>query len=131
MADLSTIKPRLTKLVLMLSSGQPGEVFAAAAAIERALKSAGADWHDLANQLTETPHRSGRTAEPPPRSKAHGTADAPWRVQLDYCLARIEWLSSREQDFMGSLKKWRGTPTDRQLSWLASIHRKLQRCDGI
>ena len=44
---------KLAKLVPMLSSNQPGEVAATARAIERTLKSAGADWHDLTKLLTD------------------------------------------------------------------------------
>jgi hypothetical protein len=38
MTSLAAITPRLRKLLLMLSSSQPGEVVAAANAIDRALK---------------------------------------------------------------------------------------------
>lgn len=48
---ISEIAPKLEKLVLMLSSDQAGEVVAAAAAIKRALRTAGADWYDLARGL--------------------------------------------------------------------------------
>ena len=39
---------RLGKLIRLLSSDQPGEVAAAAGAINRALKTAGIDIHELA-----------------------------------------------------------------------------------
>jgi len=51
MTALAPIAPRLRKLLLMLSSSAPGEVVAAAGAIGRTLKDAGADWHDLAGGL--------------------------------------------------------------------------------
>ena len=41
----------LRKLIPCLGSDQPGEILAAVAAIERVLRSAGADWHDLADVL--------------------------------------------------------------------------------
>jgi hypothetical protein len=129
MADLTTIRTKLAKMVLMLSSSRAGEVVAAAAAIERTLQAIGADWHDLVAQLT-APSRSA----PRPRSESRtsaGATDTPWREQFDYCLKRAEWLSDRERDLMKTLRSWRGTPTDKQLSWLASIHRRLQRYDGI
>jgi len=46
---------RLVKLVPMLSSPVQGEVAATAAAVERTLKSGGADWHDLAATLAGGP----------------------------------------------------------------------------
>jgi len=42
---------RVARLVPMLSSPVSGEVTATASAIERTLKSGGADWHDLAAAL--------------------------------------------------------------------------------
>jgi hypothetical protein len=55
---------RLEKLLLMLSSDQPGEVVAAAQAIGRSLKADGSDWHDLASRLRN----------PEPRLKPHKAA---------------------------------------------------------
>jgi hypothetical protein len=45
-------RERLGKLVALLASDQSGEVAAAAAAIGRTLSAAGADWHDLAEIVT-------------------------------------------------------------------------------
>ena len=47
-ASLSTIGPRLAKLLPLLSSDQPGEVVATARAIGQTLQRGGMDWHDLA-----------------------------------------------------------------------------------
>jgi hypothetical protein len=117
--NTSSIAPRLRKLVLLLSSDQPGEVLAAVAAIQRALQTAGADWHDLASALTQ----------------AHG-----WRQQSDddagdwrrlhkYCRHHSDALSCREQDFMDTLARWRGRPTDKQRAWLQAIYGRLRRTD--
>jgi len=54
MAEIGQISGKLQRLLLLLSSDQPGEVTAAAAAITRTLQSAGHDWHDLVNGLTAT-----------------------------------------------------------------------------
>ena len=48
--SFALIADRPGKLIPMLSSDQGGEVIAAAAAIGRALKGAGLDWHDLARR---------------------------------------------------------------------------------
>lgn len=57
MTALAPITPKLQKLLPLLSSDQPGEVVATAAAIGRALAGAGATWHDLAAALTAPPPR--------------------------------------------------------------------------
>jgi hypothetical protein len=54
MTTLRTIAPRLRQLVLLLSSSHPGEVQNAAAAIGRALKAVGADWHAFAEAIEPT-----------------------------------------------------------------------------
>jgi hypothetical protein len=68
MRGVSTVADdRLKKLVLMLSSDQPGEVAAAAKAIDRALEVQGRDWNWLAAKLgeNEAPEvRSEAAAEP-------------------------------------------------------------------
>ena len=54
MTALTTIRPKLSKLIPLLGSDKAGEVVATAGAITRALKQAGADWHDLTAVLTGT-----------------------------------------------------------------------------
>jgi hypothetical protein len=58
---------RLRKLVLMLSSDQPGEVAAAAKAIDRVLKVEGRDWNWLAAKLAdnEAPEFRPKASEEP------------------------------------------------------------------
>ncbi|MFC4170486.1 hypothetical protein ACFOYU_00165 [Microvirga sp. GCM10011540] len=51
MSSLATIAPKLSKLIPMLATDHDGEVVAAARAIDRTLKSAGLDLHDLAQAL--------------------------------------------------------------------------------
>src|SRR5260370_34439910 len=76
---------RLRKLVLMLSSDQPGEVAAAARAIGKTLKAEGRDWNWLAAKLAddEAPELRPQAAEgprerrvPPPPSAAPTYAEA-------------------------------------------------------
>lgn len=61
---MKTLSPtaveRIGKMILMLSSDRPGEVGAAAAAIDRTLRVAGADWHDLVGALTAPASRRRR-----------------------------------------------------------------------
>lgn len=56
---------RLGKLIPLLASDKPGEVTATAAAITRALKGAGLDWHDVSKWIEAGPgkphHSSSRS----------------------------------------------------------------------
>jgi hypothetical protein len=117
--------PRLRQLLLMLSSDQPGEVAAAAAAIGRALKAAGTDWHALASGLlAEAPHPSARQWRD---NDDTGDATDSWREMHEYCVEHTDLLRSREQEFIESLGEWRGRPTEKQLAWLCSIYARLRR----
>jgi hypothetical protein len=60
----SVADDRLRKLVLMLSSDQPGEVAAAAKAIDRTLKVQGRDWNWLAAKLADDEAPELRPEEP-------------------------------------------------------------------
>jgi hypothetical protein len=116
--------PRLEKLLLLLSSNQPGEVVAAASAIQRALKAAGASWHDLARGLTQP-------AAPSPRARKRDRSDqdADWHELHDFCRSRDELLAPRELDFMNTLDHWHGNLTPKQRAWLEGIHSRLRRTE--
>jgi hypothetical protein len=126
---LSDIAPKLQKLVLMLSSDQPGEVAAAAAAIKRALQAAGADFHDLARELTKP---SAPPAQPTSAAYerpywAYRHDDESWQAMHAFCKHHMGRLTAREQGLMETLDGWRGTPTEKQQSWLKAIHARLRR----
>lgn len=120
--------PRLRQLLLLLSSDQPGEVAAAAAAIGRALKAAGGDWHDLANGLlTEPPPAAGRHRG---SDRAREAPEEDWREMHEFCADHSELLRSREAEFIESLGEWRGRPTEKQMGWLCAIYARLRRQTG-
>jgi hypothetical protein len=121
MADLGHIAGKLQRLVLMLSSNQPGEV-AAANAIERTLKSAGADWHDHARVIASPPSVKARQ---PNFDESRDGASSDWRSMRDHCLRHEARLREREREFLNSLKKWRGHPTPKQRDWLQAIYDRL------
>jgi hypothetical protein len=73
----------------MLSSDQPGEVYAAARAIGRVLVDDGTDWHWLAD-------RAVRPAAPQPEA-------GDWREQCDWLLANAD-LNTWEARFVASIK---------------------------
>ena len=127
MRRVTKIAPKLEKLVLMLSSDQPGEVVAAAAAIKRALQTAGADWHDFARELTKpaTPSRDGHHSRNHDRDR-YGDRSG-WRPLHAYCRRHLDALPSRERDFMTTLDHWRGNITEKQRAWLDAIHARLRR----
>ena len=119
---ISAIAAKLEKLVLMLSSDQPGEVVAAAAAIKRTLRTADADFHDLARGLIGTATSSSSSTSSSPTRE-----DRDWRPLHAYCKCHLDELSSREQDFMSTLDRWKGNITERQRAWLEAIHDRLCR----
>lgn len=125
----TNLAPRIAQLVrLLLGSDQPGEVVAAAAALNRTLGAAGLDRHDFADGI-----EAGLQA-----MEAEPATDAPhphrdrdpdfvsWRAMVDYCLLRDSGLSDRERDFLQSLRSWRGAPTTKQIDWLSSIYNRLK-----
>ena len=115
---LAEIAPRLKSLLLMLTSDRDGEVVAAARAVTRTLKSAGADWHDLAGLLTAAPSST--------RNRHDDNGDD-WRGMRNYCAEHGGQLSLREWDFIGDIEHWRGNLTEKQLAWLSSIYARLRR----
>ena len=44
-----------------------------------------------------------------------------------FCLDRDWLLRDREREFLTSIGDWRGTLTDKQYAWLASIHARVRR----
>jgi len=125
-----TITPRLRQLLLLLSSDQPGEVAAAAAAIGRTLRAAGTDWHALANGLlAETPQPKSRHRHQSEEHRHGGDGDASddWEAMREFCASHSELLRSREAEFIESLGEWRGRPTEKQMGWLCAIYARLRR----
>jgi hypothetical protein len=130
---LAEIAPKLQKLMLMLSSDQPGEVKAAANAIERTLKAVGADWHDLAGAIAQPP--AAQPAAQPKQQQQRYQQPQPnnwddpdprdWRMLYQHCREHLDVLSARELDFMDTLSRWRGRLTEKQFSWLVAIDTKL------
>ncbi len=102
MTALVTIAPKLTKLIPLLDSDKDGEVVATARAIGRALKQAGADFHDLAAALAAPPSRS---AWPPSDALPRRWADIPRSEQTVWLRAMLEScrISPWEQNFATSI----------------------------
>jgi hypothetical protein len=113
MSNLATLTPRLGKLIPLLGSDRDGEVIGAARAIDRLLKSAGRDWHDLAALLRL----------PAPRWEI---AADDWQSVARFCAENSTRLTERELDFLATLASWRGRPTEKQFAWLRKIAARLR-----
>jgi hypothetical protein len=106
-------------MILMLSSDQPGEVVAAAAAITRTLNQIGADWHTLADAIA-------------PQIVPLGTINGPtgdWANNLKFCAKNFGRLNAREQSFVAGLSEsthWRA-PSQKQEAWISDIAQRLRR----
>jgi len=103
MSALVTIAPKLTKLIPLLDSDKDGEVVATARAIGRALKQAGADFHDLADAISFTAPAQRSPKQPqPPRTPTWAHVDNPQNF-----LGQIKtepWLSAWESEFVTSIR---------------------------
>jgi hypothetical protein len=100
--SLTTIAAQLGKMIPRLGSNHDGEVVATARAIERALRGAGHDWHDLVKGL-------------------HLSALRDWRDDLACCAENMGYFDDRERYFLRSMAHWRGRPTQKQLDWLGAL----------
>ncbi len=124
------IAERLKRLLLMLSSNHDGEVVAAAKAVDRTLKAADRDWHDLVETLTSpnpAPY-ARRRPETPPRQD--NSDEINWRAMHAFCLQQQDRLRPREAIFVAGLKDWRGNPTSKQLQWLDDIFNRLKATEN-
>jgi hypothetical protein len=106
---------RLAKLCGMFSSHHDGEVINAARQADRLVRSSGETWADVI---------AGRQL-PPPHDWRRRTPDD-WRPMVNACLFRIETLSPKEKSFIQSLARWRGEPSQKQMTWLEGIFSRLQ-----
>ena len=115
--------PRVGQLLRLLSSDRDGEALAAVRALARELKSANADFHDLADRLAEGP-------TPAARASSRAPANDDWRGAARWCASHGDGLNAREQQFiddMAGKARRANTLTERQESWLWAIHDRLKR----
>jgi hypothetical protein len=145
--DLAPISGKLAQYVRLLSSDKEGEVVAAAHAIMRTLKKAGADIHVLADRIEHV--NGGRLTEAEMKklydagydagvraaeSKHHGSVDfrsvdgtPEWNEIALFCQRQQDRLRANELQFINDMAErtvWR-EPTERQAKWLRSIFYRL------
>ena len=106
----------LAKLIRLLSSPVDGEALGAVYAIRRLLRATKRDIHDLAALVERA------TPIPPPIDDAELP---PWQAIVEVCGNNYRKLSPKERDFIRSLSRWRGEPTERQLVWLQALFERL------
>ncbi len=124
MSALATVTTKLSKLIPLLGSDQPGEVVAAATAIHRTLQSAGCDFHDLV-AVIESPPPAAR-----PRTDFHSEPDVDLQEMVEFCVHHAGSLTPKEASFVRQMHRhvtmgWH--ISIRQQAWLESIHAKLRR----
>jgi hypothetical protein len=140
---LAPIATKLARCVRLLSSDKGGEIVAAAHAIKRTLKSAGADIHALAERI-EKPNGSGLTEADMKKlydagfsagvreaenrrygsTEFHNVDGTPhWHEIALFCQQHNERLTVKEEPFVNDMAArtvWR-EPTEKQAKWLKSI----------
>ena len=110
---LTAVASTLDKLIRRLGSSHDGERLATVHAIERVLKTAGRNWHDLAEAIIAPPLTPG---EP-------GGGD--WKTLVRFCAARTRFLNNRERDFVDTLAHYYSEPSAKQLKWLRALAARL------
>jgi hypothetical protein len=124
MGSLVAVAPKLSKLIPLLGSDQPGEVVAAATAIHRTLQSAGCDFHDLVAAI-EKPSPAAR-----PRSEFHESDRPEIHVMAEFCYRRRDMLDEKHRPFIEKMSRYALNGwyiTENQTNYLASLYTKLRR----
>jgi hypothetical protein len=108
----------LGKLIPRLGSDHAGEIIATVEAIKRALAHDGRDLHDLA-KIVNAP-----TIVPEVKAQHH---DFNCRAMAQWCSRyAANQLSGRETNFIQTMLRWRGEPTEPQAAWLLDIYDRLR-----
>jgi hypothetical protein len=97
---------RLIKLLGMLGSVYAGERAAAGLKAHELVKRHGLQWSNII-VATPAPSKIG------------------WREKAYACGAHLQLLNATERAFVRTMSTWRGTPSDKQLSWLNRIYENL------
>jgi len=143
---------KLASSIRLLASDREGEILAAARAIPRALKAAGADIHTLAALVEQTGggelseaemkklyvagYEAGRAdGVRAVEAKQHHDEDGfrsvdgvpSWHAMATFCQDRSARLRGNEPDFIDDMVGWTALrqPTQRQAKWLRRIYARL------
>ncbi|WP_172332226.1 hypothetical protein [Mangrovicoccus sp. HB161399] len=132
MGNLVSITTKLEKLIPRLGTDSDAEAIATVRAIERALKSNGNDWHDLAAALKAKPDQIHYQAADAPQARQRyqtgghetGRYQHMARWLRDHALSS---LSAKSRSFVLSMVTQTGTGrslTPRQKEYLADLYAK-------
>jgi hypothetical protein len=128
MSIATAIRPMLPNLVRMLGSDKDGEALDAARALKRVLKAHGADFHTLAALIeAPSPSPSSSFRDGSFRDSDDEEDDLDWEVMVDICVAHLDRFREKEQQFLESMQRWRGEPTEKQLGWLVALFERVRR----
>jgi hypothetical protein len=126
----STAASRIGQLVRLLGSDRNGEVIAAATALQRTLRNAGADLHylaDVAERALQQP-----AIPPPVPDDDQDEEDVADLVRYCALAENYAQLTDRERGFVGNLHarlRRHGsafTPSEKQVNWLHHIADRLR-----
>jgi hypothetical protein len=131
----TAVREKLGKLVPLLSSNQDGERVGAVAAIERVLKAAGYDWHDLTGLITSPP--AAAPSPPPPHRPADPQDDLGVSmldhelVSLVEALRAARRFTARSEEFLDSMLERAGRfdvvhLSPKQKRWLEDLALKAK-----
>jgi hypothetical protein len=129
MKPAPTMRPALAKLIRLLACDVDGEVLAAVRALGRALKASGCDFHDLASIVEAPSPAPSARAETDFRDRFGGDDDEielPWQLMVDTCANQLGRFTAKESQFLQTMKRWRGTPTSKQLNWLVALFERVR-----
>jgi hypothetical protein len=114
------ITASIAKLLRLLASDKPGEIVASVHALQRVLRSAELDLHDLANVI------EGRALRIAPIPTPAGNDNV---LAMIRCLYRqTGQLTSKELEFLYSISDWCREPTIHQMRILRRLHK---RCSEV
>ena len=111
---LQGVVNKLRILIPRLDSGYDGEVVATVRQIQKVLNSAGLNLHDLSDAIAKPV--IVHVFEPEPKKGPS------WREMVYRCMKQEQQLTHQELSFLSTLKRWRGTPTSKQMKWLTQIY---------
>lgn len=118
-------RERLSRLLGMFGSTYDGEVLNAARAAEKLIRNRGETWESVIVQKQEPQSRSCQ--EKPQPNKTNGFSH---HAEVDACLARANFCTQWEQEFLVSIKE-RWSLSDKQRSILNRIKEKIKQYDGM
>jgi hypothetical protein len=101
---------RLTKFLGLLGSNSDGERANAARMADQLVRGLGLTWGDI--------------VIPP-----HAVPASDWRRMANYCRMLRDQLNQREMEFVESITRYRGAPSDKQQRWLSKIYARLSGGD--